>query len=79
MIRQIYHQLRQAVLEGRLAAGMIAFNSRLASQLNVARKTATLAYDLLFSEGSSPEDPAQVPSFGTMFLLRRKNILYANQ
>jgi DNA-binding transcriptional MocR family regulator len=52
LIRQIYHQLRQAVLEGRLAAGdRLPSTRELASQLNVARKTVTLAYDLLFSEG----------------------------
>jgi GntR family transcriptional regulator / MocR family aminotransferase len=52
LIRQIYRQLRQAVLEGRLAAGdRLPSTRELASQLNVARKTVTLAYDLLFSEG----------------------------
>jgi GntR family transcriptional regulator/MocR family aminotransferase len=52
LIRQIYNQLRQAVLGGRLAAGdRLPSTRELASQLNVARKTVTLAYDLLFGEG----------------------------
>jgi GntR family transcriptional regulator/MocR family aminotransferase len=49
--RQIYRQMRAAILGGRLRAGERLPSTRsLAQQAAVARKTVTRAYDLLFSE-----------------------------
>src|SRR5262245_40860476 len=50
--RQIYDQIRAAVLEGRLSRGSHLPSTReLADQLNVARKTVVQAYDMLWAEG----------------------------
>jgi GntR family transcriptional regulator/MocR family aminotransferase len=51
MTRQIYRQMRGAILAGRLRAGERLPSTRgLAGQIAVARKTVTQAYELLFSE-----------------------------
>jgi GntR family transcriptional regulator/MocR family aminotransferase len=51
LTRQIYRQMRAAILGNRLRAGERLPSTRsLASQAAVARKTVTRAYDLLFSE-----------------------------
>jgi GntR family transcriptional regulator / MocR family aminotransferase len=51
MTRQIYRQMRAAILAGRLRAGERLPSTRgLAGQIAVARKTVTQAYELLFSE-----------------------------
>src|SRR5262245_5670743 len=50
--RQIYDQLREAILSGRLAPGDRAPSTReLAVALRVARTTVTVAYDQLIAEG----------------------------
>jgi GntR family transcriptional regulator/MocR family aminotransferase len=52
LTRQIYDQIRSAVLEGRLRRGERLPSTReLADQLNVSRKTVVLAYDMLLAEG----------------------------
>ncbi len=52
MIRQIYHQFRQAVLNGKLGAGSKLPSSReLAKQLHISRNVVLEAYDLLHAEG----------------------------
>lgn len=52
LTKQIYQQLRCAILEGRLKAGKRLPPTReLASQLSVSRHTVVQAYDLLMSEG----------------------------
>ncbi len=52
LTRQIYRQLRERILDGRLKSGDCLPASReLADELAVARKTVTNAYDLLISEG----------------------------
>ncbi len=49
---QVYHQLRAAVLDGRLAAGdRVPATRELAAELGVSRGTATAAYDRLLAEG----------------------------
>lgn len=50
--RQIYRQLRERILDGRLRSGERLPSTReLADELAVARKTVTNVYDLLVSEG----------------------------
>src|SRR5688572_6338748 len=50
--RQIYRQLRERILDGRLKSGdRLPASRELAEQLTVARKTVTNVYDLLISEG----------------------------
>ncbi len=50
--RQLYDQIREAVLTGRLAPGMRLPSSRtLASELGCSRNTAVTAFDQLLSEG----------------------------
>jgi GntR family transcriptional regulator/MocR family aminotransferase len=50
--RQIYRQLRERILDGRLRSGTRLPASReLAEELAIARKTVTNVYDLLISEG----------------------------
>src|SRR4029079_12880948 len=50
--RQIYDELRKAILSGRLAAGKKVPSTReMSKALGVARATVTLAYDYLLSEG----------------------------
>jgi len=50
--RQIYRQLRERILDGRLTSGTRLPASReLAAELAIARKTVTNVYDLLISEG----------------------------
>lgn len=50
--RQIYKQLRERILDGRLTSGTRLPASReLAEELAIARKTVTNVYDLLISEG----------------------------
>jgi GntR family transcriptional regulator / MocR family aminotransferase len=51
-LRSLHRQLRSAILEGRLAAGVRLPSSReVASRYGIARNTALAAYDLLLSEG----------------------------
>lgn len=50
--RQIYEEVRRAILNGRLARGKRVPSTReMAKQAGVARATVTLAYDYLLSEG----------------------------
>jgi GntR family transcriptional regulator/MocR family aminotransferase len=50
--RQIYEQLREAILEGRLRAGeAIPPTRELAARLGVSRNTVTSAYERLIAEG----------------------------
>src|SRR5262249_2892142 len=50
--RQIYRQLRERILDGRLKSGdRLPASRELAEELAVARKTITNVYDLLISEG----------------------------
>src|SRR5690349_11375019 len=50
--RQLYDELRQSILAGRLAAGARLPSSRaLAASLEVSRTTVTQSYDQLISEG----------------------------
>jgi GntR family transcriptional regulator / MocR family aminotransferase len=50
--QQIYQQLRQRILDGRVTSGeRLPASRELASELSVARKTITNVYDLLISEG----------------------------
>jgi GntR family transcriptional regulator/MocR family aminotransferase len=49
---QVYRQVRQAILEGRLRAGQAVPSTReLAGRLAVSRNTVSLAYDRLVAEG----------------------------
>src|ERR1700693_4925074 len=51
LTRQIYRQMRGAILAGRLrAAERLPSTRSLAGQIAVARKTVTQAYELLYSE-----------------------------
>ncbi len=51
LTRQIYRQMRAAILSGRLRPGeQLPSTRELARQTKVARKTVTRAYELLFSE-----------------------------
>lgn len=50
--RQIYRQLRERILDGRLKTGdRLPASRELAEELAIARKTVTNIYDLLISEG----------------------------
>ena len=50
--RQLYDELRQAILSGRLGAGCRVPSTRmLAQQLGVSRTTLTQGYEQLLSEG----------------------------
>ena len=50
--RQVYLQLRERILDGRLAAGeRLPASRELGVELGIARKTVTNIYDLLISEG----------------------------
>lgn len=50
--RQLYEQLRQAILDGRLAAGTRLPSTRtLARALSISRTVTSAAYDELFAEG----------------------------
>lgn len=50
--RQIYRQLRERILDGRLVSGdRLPASRELAEELAIARKTVTNIYDLLISEG----------------------------
>jgi len=52
LTRQIYDQIRSAVLDGRLRRGeRLPATRQLANQLNISRKTVVLAYDMLLAEG----------------------------
>lgn len=52
LYRQIYEELRAAILSGRIRPGEVVPSTReLAVSLSVSRTTAKLAYDLLLSEG----------------------------
>jgi len=52
LTRQIYDQIRSAILDGRLRGGQRLPGTReLAHQLNLSRKTVVLAYDMLLAEG----------------------------
>lgn len=50
--RQLHRQLREAILDGRLAAGaQLPATRRVADALGIARNTVVAAYDLLVAEG----------------------------
>src|SRR5262249_23497268 len=50
--RQIYEEVRRAILSGRLAKGKRVPSTReMAKSLGIARATVTLAYDYLLAEG----------------------------
>ncbi len=50
--RQIYRQLRERIIDGRLRSGeRLPASRELADELAIARKTVTNVYDLLISEG----------------------------
>ena len=50
--RQVYRQLRERILDGRLRSGeRLPASRELAEELAIARKTVTNVYDLLISEG----------------------------
>ncbi len=52
LTHQLHHQLRAAILDGRLAAGATLPASRhAATALGIARNTVVTAYDLLIAEG----------------------------
>jgi GntR family transcriptional regulator / MocR family aminotransferase len=52
LTREIYQQLRRAILDGRLAPGdRLPPTRELAHRLNVSRTTVTVAYDRLTGEG----------------------------
>jgi GntR family transcriptional regulator/MocR family aminotransferase len=52
LYRQLYEEIRDAVLSGRLAAGTALPSSReLARQLGVGRSTVMLSYEMLIDEG----------------------------
>ena len=52
LLRSLHSQLRAAIIEGRLQAGVRLPASRaLAQSLNVSRNTVVLAYEMLVSEG----------------------------
>lgn len=52
MIRQLYSQIREAVLSGRLPSGSRLPSSRvLANDLQISRNVVLEAYDLLYAEG----------------------------
>jgi GntR family transcriptional regulator/MocR family aminotransferase len=52
LTRQIYRQLRERILDGRLKSGdRLPASRELAEELAVARKTVTNVYDLLIGEG----------------------------
>ncbi|MBD2344812.1 MocR-like pyridoxine biosynthesis transcription factor PdxR [Anabaena subtropica] len=52
LYRQVYEELRQAILSGRLASGQKLPSTRsLAQLLGVSRATVTQSYELLLSEG----------------------------
>ncbi len=56
--RRLHEQLRAAILDGRLAAGVQLPASRaLAEQLGLSRNTAMAVYDLLLSEGHIASRP----------------------
>src|SRR2546430_8523718 len=52
LARQIYRQIRQAILEGNLSRGArLPATRELASRLSVARNTVGIAYEWLTAEG----------------------------
>jgi GntR family transcriptional regulator/MocR family aminotransferase len=52
MIRQLYSQIREAILSGRLPSGSRLPSSRdLAKELQISRNVVLEAYDLLYAEG----------------------------
>ncbi|MGH9881727.1 MAG: GntR family transcriptional regulator, partial [Pyrinomonadaceae bacterium] len=52
LYRQLYDQLREAILSGRLSAGARLSSTReLANELAVARNTVLNAFDQLYAEG----------------------------
>ena len=52
ILRALHHQLREAIVDGRLRPGLRLPSTRaLASSQGVSRNTAVAAYDLLLSEG----------------------------
>ncbi|MGG2091792.1 PLP-dependent aminotransferase family protein [Bacillus sp. S13(2024)] len=52
LIRQVYHQIRERILNGELQSGEKLPSTReLSSELNVSRNVILEAYDQLFSEG----------------------------
>lgn len=54
----LHHQLREAILEGRLATGMALPSSRvLASSLMISRNTVTAVYEMLVAEGYAEASP----------------------
>ena len=52
LIRQVYYQIRERILNGELQSGEKLPSTReLSSELNVSRNVILEAYDQLFSEG----------------------------
>ncbi|WP_031373244.1 PLP-dependent aminotransferase family protein [Lysobacter antibioticus] len=52
LTQELHHQLRSAILDGRLAAGApLPATRQVANELGVARNTVVTAYDLLIAEG----------------------------
>lgn len=70
LTRQIYDQIRSAVLDGRLRRGeRLPATRDLANQLDVSRKTVVLAYDMLLAEGiivTRPGSGTYVDDLGIM-------------
>jgi GntR family transcriptional regulator/MocR family aminotransferase len=52
LYRQVYRQLREVILTGRLPAGALLPSSRtLTRELGISRTTLELAYDQLYADG----------------------------
>ena len=52
LARQLYDQLRELILSGRLAGGTRLPSTRaLAAELGISRNTSVAAFDQLFAEG----------------------------
>lgn len=57
--RQIYEQIRALIVEGRLCTGdRLPAIRELSAQLNIARNTVAIAYDLLAAEGYVEGEPS---------------------
>ncbi|NKX44651.1 PLP-dependent aminotransferase family protein [Roseibacterium sp. KMU-115] len=67
LVAQLYRGIRQAVLDGRLAAGEALPSSRAAAGLlGVGRNTVNAAYDLLLAEGVIEVRPGARPRVAAM-------------
>ena len=52
LLRELHRQLRDAIAEGRLHAGMrLPSRRRMAARLRVSRNTVATVYDMLIAEG----------------------------